>query len=92
MATLAVEHDGTTRVEAIAADGPLRDLHARTWALGVAPADDELREAYLAVGFPAAQLDRALARKAKWRTLPEVAVVRFARPIGGKTDAKISVE
>lgn len=92
MATLTTAEDGTMSVDAIGAHGPLRDLHARTWARGVSPTDDELRTAYLAAGFPAGQLDRVLARKARWRTLPEVAVVRFARPIGGKTDAKISVE
>jgi hypothetical protein len=90
--TFTIAHDGTASVDAIPSHGPLRDLHERTWARGVSPTADELRETYLAIGFPADQLERALARKARWRSLPEVAFVRFARPIGGKTDAKISVE
>ncbi len=83
---------GVAFVARMGREGPLHELHARTWARGTSPTDDELREVYAAIGFPAAQLERALARKARWHELPEVAVVRFSRPIGGKTDAKISVE
>ena len=64
------------------ADNPIAALHARTWAVGKAPAEAEVREAYLAAGFPAAQLDRAFRRKARWHQLPEVAAVRFRRPVG----------
>jgi hypothetical protein len=67
----------------------IRDLHARTWARCRTPTDAEVREAYLAAGFQAERLERALARKERWRSLPEVAIVRFDRRIGGKTDAKV---
>ncbi len=61
---------------------PIARLHARSWAVGRAPSEAEIREAYTAAGFPAEQLDSAFRRKARWETLPEVAAVRFRRPVG----------
>ena len=61
---------------------PVATLHARTWAQGVSPSDDDIREAYAAAGFPAAQLERSFRRKERWRRLPEVACVRFPKAIG----------
>lgn len=76
------EHSGRTRATLRGHANPVAALHARTWALGKAPTDDEIRSAYLAAGFPAAQLERAMRRKAKWRELPEVVLVRFPKHVG----------
>ena len=64
------------------ASNPVAALHARTWAVGQAPTEAQVREAYGAAGFSAVQLDRAYRRKARWHALPEVAVVRFSKAIG----------
>jgi hypothetical protein len=64
------------------ADNPIAVLHARTWAVGVSPTEAEVRAAYEPLGFSKVQLDRAYRRKARWHALPEVAVVRFSKPIG----------
>lgn len=61
---------------------PIAELHARTWGRCIVPAEDDVRRAYLAAGFPADQLERLFRRRAKWRELPEVAAVRFPKPVG----------
>jgi hypothetical protein len=85
-ATAAVEFDeyGTAHatLAGTAATNPIRKLHERTWARCVAPTEAELRDAYLAAGFPQAQLDRCLRRKARWAARPDYVTVRFSRPVG----------
>jgi hypothetical protein len=74
--------DGRSHATLRGAGNPIAELHARTWAVGTSPTEAEVRAAYVAAGFSKIQLDRAYRRKERWHSLPEVAVVRFSKPIG----------
>lgn len=74
--------DGRSHATLKGPGNPIAALHARTWAVNKPPTDDEIRDAYTAAGFSRAQLERAFKRKEHWKTLPEVAAVRFPRPVG----------